>query len=529
MKYLNANKNYVLLIFILNINLSYTLQAQQFKAFRNHGPESHRAYSSDGIEINLEIQQGLAEKDSIRLVQDLIKSSSNNRSILDYNSAFQNAGDALYLAEELKDTLLMAMAFEEVGILNYLYKQDELAGENFKKSYTYFNICYSKNEIPMSDLYSANYNMVLYYQRTVNKELLNSAIDSCASIAQKVNLDTIYNLYLNEKRASLYEWEDQPVEALKLLKESIATLNAVPSDTNKSFLIILYARLANIYKNLGNWNLSKINFEKSTQIEDTNGEHTFYRSYVFTKYAELLFRLDDYKKAYDLLLQANTINEKYLNPRNDSNQGFLTIRNRYNEKINEKNKLLILKNQELANQTQKNLRLRIYFFAVIFLVVITGLLLRSRTKLIKHQKKERDSKQLLDHKNKELTVNTLQLIEREKLIKLLNDHIDKSDLNNATRSLLKSIEKRSVSLWEDFNHRFLSQNEGFYERLKEKVPDLSSADLKICALIKLNFSGKEMAYLLGISLGSVHVARHRLRKKMNIDRDVNLSSYINSV
>ena len=275
--------------------------------------------------------------------------------------------------------------------------------------------------------------------------------------------------------------------------------------------------------------MSKINFEKSTQIEDTNGEHTFYRSYVFTKYAELLFRLDDYKKAYDLLLQANTINEKYLNPRNDSNQGFLTIRNRYNEKINEKNKLLILKNQELANQTQKNLRLRIYFFAVIFLVVITGLLLRSRTKLIKHQKKERDTKQLLDHKNKELTVNTLQLIEREKLIKLLNDHIDKSDLNNATRSLLKSIEKRSVSLWEDFNHRFLSQNEGFYERLKEKVPDLSSADLKICALIKLNFSGKEMAYLLGISLGSVHVARHRLRKKMNIDRDVNLSSYINSV
>ncbi|MCK0189955.1 hypothetical protein [Arenibacter sp. F20364] len=102
-------------------------------------------------------------------------------------------------------------------------------------------------------------------------------------------------------------------------------------------------------------------------------------------------------------------------------------------------------------------------------------------------------------------------------------------MNNSTRTLLKSIEKRSVNLWDDFNNRFLSQNEGFYQRLLEKVPDLSSADLKICALIKLNFSGKEMAYLLGISLGSVHVARHRLRKKMDIRREINLSTYINSI
>ena len=64
---------------------------------------------------------------------------------------------------------------------------------------------------------------------------------------------------------------------------------------------------------------------------------------------------------------------------------------------------------------------------------------------------------------------------------------------------------------------------------KKKVPDLSAADLKVCALIKLNFTGKEMSHLLGISLGSVHVARHRLRKKMNLNRSDNLTNYINSI
>ena len=75
----------------------------------------------------------------------------------------------------------------------------------------------------------------------------------------------------------------------------------------------------------------------------------------------------------------------------------------------------------------------------------------------------------------------------------------------------------------------MALNENFYDRLQQKAPDLSSADLKICALIKLNFSGKEMAHLLGISLGSVHVARHRLRKKMDLERDVNLTNFINSI
>ncbi len=83
--------------------------------------------------------------------------------------------------------------------------------------------------------------------------------------------------------------------------------------------------------------------------------------------------------------------------------------------------------------------------------------------------------------------------------------------------------------WEEFEARFVSINQSFYRRLQEKFPQLSQRDLKLCALIKLNFSSKEMAKLLGISVESAHTSRYRLRKKLNLTREVNLTEFIASV
>ena len=56
---------------------------------------------------------------------------------------------------------------------------------------------------------------------------------------------------------------------------------------------------------------------------------------------------------------------------------------------------------------------------------------------------------------------------------------------------------------------------------------LKQTDLKICALVKLNFPSKDMAKLLGISVESVHTSRHRLRKKLGLERNDNLEEFIN--
>ena len=60
-------------------------------------------------------------------------------------------------------------------------------------------------------------------------------------------------------------------------------------------------------------------------------------------------------------------------------------------------------------------------------------------------------------------------------------------------------------------------------------PDLGNADLKLCALLKLNLNTKESANILGISQESVKTARYRVRKKLNLAREDNLVSYLMAI
>lgn len=66
----------------------------------------------------------------------------------------------------------------------------------------------------------------------------------------------------------------------------------------------------------------------------------------------------------------------------------------------------------------------------------------------------------------------------------------------------------------------------FLKLLGEKYPQLTRNDKILCAYLKMNFSSKEIAPLLNISVRGVEVGRYRLRKKMNLDRDINLTEFM---
>ncbi|MEL6194490.1 MAG: tetratricopeptide repeat protein, partial [Bacteroidota bacterium] len=109
-------------------------------------------------------------------------------------------------------------------------------------------------------------------------------------------------------------------------------------------------------------------------------------------------------------------------------------------------------------------------------------------------------------------------------LKAVDGKLDARELKKIVRSISVSNDQN----WKEFRTRFVSVNKGFYDKMQARFPALSQRDLKLCALIKLNFSCKEMAKLLGISVESAHTSRYRLRKKLNLTRDVNLTEFIAS-
>lgn len=471
--------------------------------------------------------------DTVKIINHLLSSSINERIETNYSTAFNYAGEALFLAEQLQNDVLIAKSHKVYGVLNYLFKQDELAGDHFKKSMRLYERGVRDNQLESTVLFKPYYNMVLYYQRTKNNDSLKKYIKKCESVIDNYKMSKIHHVFLNEKKASICVRNNETNKAKALLKSSVETLELLEYDEKnkvyKSFLIILYTTLGDIYREEGKQKEAIIYFKKAIGVDDVNNEHTFYLSYVYLRYANSLLSLNQPKEAYLNLMLSKQINDKYLNPRNESNQDFLTIKNRYYEQIGVQKELLNKQRFELSDKNQKLLRFRIYLFLIVsFFLLVLGIFIY-RVKNTNFKKEQKLSSQSLEAINKELTISTLALIEKEELIKKLKDHLKTTSQDTKTKSLLKTIDTRSNNLWESFNSRFKAQNKGFYERLQVKTPNLSAADLKLCALIKLNFTGKEMAYLLGISLGSVHVARHRLRKKMNLEREVNLTSFINSL
>ncbi|MBB6459688.1 helix-turn-helix transcriptional regulator [Flammeovirga kamogawensis] len=480
------------------------------------------------------------EEDSLKIlsnehkIEDLLVKTATQRKNLHFSNAFNYAGETLFLAEEAQDTVLMVKAYQSMGVLYYLFKQDEEAGIYFNKAYQYQQKLSKTQAVSNKSLYATHYYLALYYQRINNYKSLKIHIDSCFTYAKSSNENAIYKVYLNEKLASYYEGDKNYKQSLALLFKGIDRLENLPDsypnkEIHKSFLIILYGHVAQNYFDLNRQDVSKKYFEKALKVEDKNGEYIFYQSYVMNRYAKLLALNGAYKDAYFYQTESKTINDTYLNLRNDRNKDFLTIRSHYKEEIDKKNEQLAKQQQEISARNKQLLYYKIIFLIIVVALIGGVLFFRWRNERKKHFLKELASKELLALKNKELTTNTLRLIEREEVIELLRVHIENSEIGVGSKRFLKSIDRNSETLWDGFNKTFIDQNIGFYERLEKEVPNLSAADLKVCALIKLNFSGKEMAYLLGISLGSVHVARHRLRKKMNLERDINLTNYINSI
>ena len=137
----------------------------------------------------------------------------------------------------------------------------------------------------------------------------------------------------------------------------------------------------------------------------------------------------------------------------------------------------------------------------------------------------RISKDQLFRLQSELESRVYKLLNESDLIKRL--HQDIASLDPSSNDLDKNIEslKRLSARATGFTSfpTFLRHHDhNFLKQLNRRYHSLSPNDLKICLLLRMNLSTKEIAVLLGISPESANKARYRLRKKMGLSQDEDL-------
>ena len=120
----------------------------------------------------------------------------------------------------------------------------------------------------------------------------------------------------------------------------------------------------------------------------------------------------------------------------------------------------------------------------------------------------------------------------EKLKSKINKISEKQEIQKEDLIRLKTLIVENLSLDKDrerFNSYVSELNRDFYFRLLSRYPNLTENEQRLCSLVRLNLSSKEMSSILNISTKSVEVNRHRLRKKMHLKREENLTELISKL
>ncbi|WP_084438903.1 triple tyrosine motif-containing protein [Algoriphagus mannitolivorans] len=194
--------------------------------------------------------------------------------------------------------------------------------------------------------------------------------------------------------------------------------------------------------------------------------------------------------------------------------GFMFLDKRYKKKTKaieiEKNRALQKKESELEDLTQ-----------------------RTEEEIIKLKNSKLEAE--INFKNQELTSSAMHLIQKNKLLqdiknslKNLSSEEKNKQLNSQLNRLVKSIDKdlEGGEEWALFSQNFDQVHGNFITRLKERYPDLTPQEIKFSAYIRMNLNTKEIANLLGISVRGVEIGRYRVRKKLGLERQENLSDFL---
>ncbi len=148
-------------------------------------------------------------------------------------------------------------------------------------------------------------------------------------------------------------------------------------------------------------------------------------------------------------------------------------------------------------------------------------------------------KETVNLKNRELVSIAVNIMQNNEFNLKVLDGIN--EINTEFGLLDRNLETKLRSLshdislkikgesWLHFEAYFKNVHPRFFEKLALQFPDLTPAEIKLAAFLRLNLTTKEIASITFITPGSIKTARNRLRKKLSLPFEENLNVFLMSL
>jgi len=516
---------------------------------------SQESFVVDSLTLSLQS----AKEDSTR-IQSLWKLSDIFRNT-NLNKSLSYADSALIIAKETDLLDFQAISYKNIGEILFKIGLDERALQNYL-------MCKKMLEKQKDTLrlISLNHNIGGIYYRLYDYgnalKYFKEALGACNEVlaggdsffAGKIQV--IYNSI-----GSTYDLTGENELALSYYQKAEQYARKNQDYFN---LGVIYNNLGKLVEELGDKDKAlrylNLSLENRQKINDKNGmarSFIFLSKYFFSNgdFAKALASVENaisiikvggdlvsQRDAFDMLFR---INRKLGNDGKalDAHMAFVSMKDSlFNEAaVKEITSLQMqydfdkLEKERLVMQQRKEM---VYSFLIAMLVtglIITGLLYgflknRARRITLEKQNLEKD----LEVKNKELTTNVMYLLKKNELIGNISKrllHLKSHSIKDNVESLQKIIFDLQAGadhdVWKEFELRFQQVHTDFYRKLSERARDITPAELKICAFLRLNMTSKEISAITHQSVATIEVLRTRIRKKLALtNKDINLVTYL---
>lgn len=484
-------------------------------------------------------------KNAFQRIDSTFSYAQNTMRLGNINLAQNNHIEALRLYQECLEisnennyNSLLPHLYNNIGLLYKQIEDYDDAQSNFDKAYTLFleqndeaNSVYPLYNRALvqsilgedEDAINGYLNLTSYHLRTENWVSLASVYNSISEIYKK-----------NEDYDRAKEYLTMALNAMEDKKD---TFNSGPSSFYKASIYTNAAELFTIYNE---FTLAKNYAHKAIKVALNNS----YKLDLF-KSAKILGSIYDNEQRIDSSLYYHKMyieyNDSYQNEYDVKQLTKLKMQNEFDEILKQNEIKRIYQEAEYKNRELKYFAITIV--SVLLAIILVLLFFNQKNKNAKLILKEENSilekiklNQDLEYKKKELVSNLMYLMEKnefitsisKKLIELKPDA--KKDNKDLIQQIINEIRQNSSNkMWEEFEIRFQEVHTRFYNELHKSHPDLTPNEVKICAFLRLNMSTKEISAITHQSVKSINMARFRLRKKLDIERDENLISYLNSL